>query len=148
MCAFFWWIRGGLLSPAGSVVISLPVVVSASHRSRKNSLVFCDDCHTVPLPSSPTGCGRGRFQPGSTPFTIICQTKKVSGAHLFCLVDPRGSPLACGLGQGWLYSPPDCIHLQPGSTPFTIICQTKKVSDAHLFVWWIRGESNPCPKIR
>ena len=81
----FWWIRGGLLSPAGSFVISLPVVVSASHRSRKNSLVFCDDCHTLPLPSSPTGCGRGRFQPGSSPFTIICQTKKVSDAHLFCL---------------------------------------------------------------
>ncbi len=25
------------------------------------SVALCDDCHTLPLPSSPTGCGRGQF---------------------------------------------------------------------------------------
>ena len=53
--------------------------------------------------------------------------KKIGKKNLPIFWWIRGeSPLACGLGQGGLYSPPDCIHYPPGSTPLSLGSVKKK----------------------
>ena len=54
--------------------------------------------------------------------------------------------LACGLGQGRLYSHLGCIHYRPVRLPPYQSQKERECRWHSLSFWWSRGESNPCPK--
>lgn len=79
--SIFWRRRRDYL---GTQAFRCTVGVSASHFAKGILLVFCDACHSLALPSSPTGRGRARPSRASVAIVQISQAKRKSRHKVCC----------------------------------------------------------------